>query len=254
MFIRQERSVKEFMQFYPIVAWLVIINFALWLMIDFLQLKTGGLIYQWGVGNNLFIHEGEYWRLITPIFLHGGLMHAVFNSFSLVLFGPALEQMLGKVKFIITYLTAGIIGNLATYALGPAIYAHLGASGAVFGLFGVYMYMVIFRKDLIDDANAQIVMIITIIALVMTFLRPNINIYAHIFGLVGGLVLAPIVLRRAQPFSMWRNQRRATHNDGSIQFDPNRWRKRRIPQQLKKNLIWIILGVLVLFGLLGRIF
>lgn len=254
VFIRQERSIKEFMQFYPVVAWLIIIHFFLWLIIDLLRLPIGLEIYQWGVGNNAYIHQGEYWRLLTAIFLHSGLMHALFNSFSLVLFGPALEQMLGRVKFIITYLGAGLIGNIATYAFDPtAFYSHLGASGAVFGLFGVYMYMVVMRKDLIDDGNAQIVVIITIIALVMTFVRPQINIYAHIFGLLGGLMLAPVVLTNTKPFSMWRNRRRPP-KDGSIQFDPNRWKKRRLSRQLKKNLLWIILAVLVLFGLLGRLF
>src|SRR5690625_2842100 len=253
MFLRQERSIKDFIQFYPIVAWIIIINLALWLLIDFFQLSIVLTFYQWGVGNNLLIHQEEYWRLLTPIFLHGGFSHVLFNSFSLVLFGPALEQMLGRAKFIILYLGAGIIGNIATYALGPTLYAHLGASGAVFGLFGAYLYMVVLRKDLIDDSNAQIVVIISIIALVMTFLRPNINIYAHVFGLLGGLIMAPIVLRNAQSFSMWRNKRRRPVNDGSIQFDPNRWKKKRLPRQLKKNLIWIILGILVLLGLIGRV-
>lgn len=246
MFIRQERSVQDFMQFYPVVAWLIIIHLFLWLIINFLQLPIGVQIYQWGIGHNLYIHEGEYWRLLTPIFLHGSFMHVLFNSFTLVLFGPALEQMLGKAKFVFVYLMAGIIGNLATYALAPVLYTHLGASGAVFGLFGVYMYMIIFRKDLIDDANAQIVMIITIIALVMTFLRSNINIYAHIFGLVGGLLLAPFVLKRARPFSMGRNKRRTPRNKDGVQFDPRRWQK----QRSRKKLFWIVLGVLAILGVL----
>src|SRR5690625_3147835 len=149
MFIRQERSLKEFISFYPIVSALVIIHIALWFLIDFSQSSFGRQLLLWGVGNNALIHEGEYWRLFTPIFLHGGLRHVLFNSFSLVLFGPALEQMLGRVKFIIVYIAAGLIGNIATLLFGPVMYTHLGASGAVFGLLGAYMYMVFMRRDLI---------------------------------------------------------------------------------------------------------
>jgi len=252
VFIRNERSIKEFRQSYPIVFWLVIIHLALWLIIDFLQLAIGAQIYQWGIGVNFLISLGEYWRLVTPIFLHGDLMHAVFNSFSLVLFGPALEQMLGKWKFIFAYFGAGIIGNIATYIFGPLEYAHLGASGAIFGLFGIYAFMIAFRKHLIDQGSSQIVMPILVIALLMTFLRSGINIYAHVFGFIGGFVLAPLVLNNVRPYSPWA-QRRRYYNDSEIQFDPNRLRKKRIiPPKIRKNLIWIIIGVLAVLGILSR--
>ena len=251
MFIRNERSVKEFIRYYPLVSALVIIHLVLWLFIDFLQLPLAHDLFNWGVGNNYLISEGEYWRLITPIFLHGGLTHALFNSFSLVLFGPALEQMLGKTKFIVAYFGAGLIGNIAALLIAPPSYSHVGASGAIFGLFGIYVFMISFRKHLIDPANGQIVMTIFIIGLVMTFLRPGINIYAHVFGFIGGFVLAPLVLTKSVvAFSPWRNVRR--QDDHSIQFDPNRWNKRRISPKLKKNIIWVILGILVVFGILGR--
>jgi membrane associated rhomboid family serine protease len=253
MFIRNERSIKEFIQYYPVVSILVMIHLALWLFIDFLQLPLGHALYNWGVGNNYLISEGQYWRLITPILLHGGLMHALFNSFTLVLFGPALEQMLGKVKFIIGYFGAGLIGSIATFLIAPPNYSHVGASGAIFGLFGIYIFMVLFRKHLIDQANTQIVLTIFVIGLVMTFLRPGINIYAHIFGFIGGFILAPLLLTKGvQGFSPWRNVRRSSTGDGGIQFDPNRWKKRRLPPSLLKNIIWIILGILVLFGILAR--
>lgn len=206
MFVRTEKSIKEFMRYYPIVSALVIIHLVLWLISDFISLPFGTLIEDWGKGVNYLIGQGEYWRLLTSIFLHVGLMHAIFNSFALVLFGPALEQMLGKYKFIFAYLVAGLAGNVATYYLGPTLYAYVGASGAIYGLFGIYIFMVAFRKHLIDQANSQIVMIIFIVGLVMTFIQPGINMYAHIFGFIGGIALGPIVLINAQPFSLRRNK------------------------------------------------
>lgn len=206
MFLRTERSIKEFINLYPIISIIVIINIVLWLIIDILHLGIGQLIYSYGVGNNLLMYlYGEYWRLITPVFLHAGLTHLLFNCFALVIFGPALEQMLGKFKFVVSYLLMGIAGNLGTYIIDPASpIPHLGASGAIYGLFGIYMFMVLFRKHLIDPGNAQIVKTIFLIGLVMTFITPNINIAAHIFGFIGGFALGPIILNNVSPFYLKR--------------------------------------------------
>ncbi|HLR08985.1 MAG TPA: rhomboid family intramembrane serine protease [Bacillota bacterium] len=257
MFIRNERSIGEFVRFYPVVSILVIIHIVLYTIIDLLALQIGEQIYAWGIGFNPLIAEGEYWRIITPMFLHAGFMHMLFNSFALVLFGPALEQMLGKFKFILAYLLVGVAGNIGTFLLDPnrmepfLSTPHVGASGAIYGLFGIYIYMAVFRKDLIDPASVQIVMVIFIIGMLMTFLRPGINISAHVFGFIGGFALGPIILTGAQPFSMWRNRR--MHKDDSVQFDPNRWYKKQRRKENAKTLIWILLGILVVFGILGRL-
>ncbi|MFD1362005.1 rhomboid family intramembrane serine protease [Lentibacillus salinarum] len=252
MFIRNERSIKEFMQLYPVVAWLIIIQLAVWFLTNFLQTPIGTLIENWGTGVNFYISQGEYWRLVTAIFLHAGLMHVLFNSFALVLFGPALEQMLGKLKFLVTYLGTGLIGNLATFLLGPALYSHVGASGAIYGLFGIYVFMVAFRKQLIDQSSSQIITVIAVIGLLMTFIRPGINVYAHVFGFIGGFAIAPMILANVRPYNPW--VRRQHVDDGSIGFDPNRWQKKQRNKQLLKKGLWIFLGILVVLGLFSRIF
>lgn len=256
--MRTERSVKDFVYFYPIVSTIIIVNLLLWFIVYVLPFKFGASLYFWGAGHNFSVYEfGEYRRFITPIFLHGDLMHTLFNSFALVLFGPALEQMLGKTKFMIAYLVMGIIGNVGTYLIEPmSMTFHIGASGAIYGIFGLYIFMVYFRKDLIDPGSAQIVTTIFVIGLVMTFIQPGINISAHVFGFIGGVAIGPLLLKNAQPFSVYRNKRRTT-NSGGVQFDPNRWnRKRRfkMPPKVKENLIWIIIGGLVILGLLGKLF
>lgn len=253
MFIRNERSIKEFIQYYPVTSVLVMIFMALWLIIDFLQLPFGNLIYQWGAGNNFFVDQGQYWRLITPIFLHGDLMHMLFNSFALVIFGPALEQMLGKVKFLLAFFAAGIIGNIATFIFGPAeiFYVHLGASGSIYGLFGIYLFMLAFRKHFIDPGSRQVVLIIFIIGVVMSFIGSNINSTAHVFGAIGGFLVAPLVLIRANPYSPWGNRRHfyREKDERDVQFDPNRWQKK----QRSKKIIWIVVGILVLIAIWNRL-
>ncbi|WP_163528461.1 rhomboid family intramembrane serine protease [Halobacillus ihumii] len=255
MFVRTE-SFKEFLRFYPIVSGLVAINLLLWLLIYVFQFSFALDLLRAGVGNNYLVSQGEYWRLVTPILLHGGFAHALFNSFSLVLFGPALEQMLGRVKFISVYLLAGIAGNIGTYIVAPnAFYQHLGASGAIFGIFGIYVFMVLFRKHLIGSANSQIIMVIFILGLFMTFTRPNINVIAHVFGLIGGFALAPPFLRKAKPFSIWVNRAKHESNShGSTGFNPNRWNRRSVRGRgYGKNILWGVIIFLVLLALANNI-
>lgn len=252
MFFRNE-SFKDFTRFYPVVTVIVGIQLIIWL-ITFFDNPLGDLIFQWGVGFNPLIADGEYWRLITPVFLHStaDFMHVLFNSFSLVLFGPALEQMLGKWKFASIYLVAGIIGNLFTFLVDTSsIIPYLGASGAVYGLLGLYIYMVFFRPELIDPASKQVIMIFTVLGLIMTFIRPGIAISAHVFGFIGGVALGPIALTHARPFSPWRQQRRQVR-PGQPNFNPNRWKRRRF--RMNKNIssiIWWIILILALLGLFG---
>lgn len=257
MFVRQERSVKEFMQFYPVVSTIIIINLLLWLIINVLHLQIGEIIYSWSVGSNIRVSYGDYWRLLTPIFLHGGSSHVLFNSFALVLFAPALEQMLGKFRFVVFYLLAGIIGNVGTYMMAPmSMTLHLGASGAIYGLFGVYIFMVLFRKQLIDAGNAQIVTIIFVLGVVMSFIQPNINISAHLFGALGGFLLAPLFLIGVERFSLRKSYVRRTTvtSDDEIKFDPDRWKKKTFRPKNRKNksqLFWVIFIILVLIGFIS---
>lgn len=246
MFIRHE-SLRSFLRLYPIVSTLIIIHLVLFLIIN---LFPGGQFFLfWGVGQNGMIAVGEYWRLVTPIFLHASFGHVLFNSFSLYLFGPALEQMLGKIKFIVSYLAMGIIANIVTFYLKEPSFTQLGASGSIYGLFGIYLYMVLFRKDLIDRMNAQIVSTILVIGLIMTFITPNINVLAHLFGLVSGLAIAPIILNNAKRFTPFIEVRHRPAQAEEPTFNPDRWKRRRLSNN--KTFQKVIWGFFILFVLAG---
>lgn len=248
MFIRNE-SFYSFRRQYPIITILVAIHLILFVWMNFLP--GGRLIQGMGIGYNLAVANGEYWRLLTPIFLHVGIGHLVFNSFSLVIFGPALEQMLGRIKFLLVYFISGIIANIATFYIGGLTYPpHLGASGAIFGLLGLYVYLVIYRKDLIDQANAQLVMTILVIGLVMTFVNSNINIFAHLFGLISGAALAPLILAGVKPYY----RQRVVDDDGEVAFDPNRWNKKKKNRKRIQQILWIGFAILVIAGILAQLF
>ncbi len=192
MFIRTE-NFRTFIRLYPATAAILALQLAIWVLF-LIPLPAVQMWSDLTIGFNLGIAEGEWWRLVTPVFIHAGFSHLLFNSMSLFLFAPALERMMGKLRFLAVYIGSGVIGNIGTYFIEPPEYTHVGASGAIFGLFGVYLYMVLFRKGLMDTANSQIIVTILAISILMTFINYNINIMAHIFGLLGGLALSPPLL------------------------------------------------------------
>ncbi|MDQ0155657.1 rhomboid family intramembrane serine protease [Robertmurraya andreesenii] len=198
MFVRTE-SFKEFIRYYPVVSFIVLIHILLYLL-TVIPAFPSAWLFETLMGVNLYIVQGEYWRLVTPIFIHSGLAHVLFNSFSLVLFGPALERMLGKSRFILLYLATGILANVATLLLKPLTYTHVGSSGAIFGLFGVYLAIVLLRKDLMSSENTQVILTIAIIGVLMTFLQPNINVTAHLFGLISGFVLGSMLIGKGRQY------------------------------------------------------
>lgn len=241
MFVRTE-SFKEFIRYYPVVSFIIFLHILIYLLTVLPAFFPSKWLFETFMGVNLYIVQGEYWRLVTPIFLHSGFPHMLFNSFSLVLFGPALERILGKPRFIILYLGTGVIANVATLILKPLTFTHVGSSGAIFGLFGIYLAMVLLRKDLITRANSQVILTIAVVGVIMTFVQSNINITAHIFGLISGFLLGAFQLGRGRELAdSFKNvsYRRTRSSSGRPTFTP-------------KTLIWIIIGILAVLGLLGR--
>lgn len=185
MFIRHE-NFKQYRTYYPVVFTLLVVTIAIHIIANLPLI--GGYVYGFGIGHNGSIANGEYWRLVTPIFLHAGFMHLLFNMFSLFLFGPELEKLAGRTRFLTIYFLSGIVGCLASYVFEDARYMHLGASGAIYGIFGAFAALVYYTRTILPQLK-QIILPIVIIGIVMTFLMPNINITAHLGGLLTGFAL-----------------------------------------------------------------
>ncbi|ANU24309.1 rhomboid family intramembrane serine protease [Planococcus donghaensis] len=185
MFIRTE-SFKQYLRMYPVVSTLIALNLLVYVLIWLPFL--GQWIYFYGVGSNFYIAEGQWWRFFTPMFLHSGVMHLLFNMFSLFLFGPELERLTGKVRFTTIYLLAGFFASAATYFLQPLDYSHVGASGAIFGVFGAFGALVYYGGRALPQLK-QIILPIIVISIVMTFLTPNVNVTAHIAGMITGFLI-----------------------------------------------------------------
>ncbi|WP_172370718.1 rhomboid family intramembrane serine protease [Sporosarcina jiandibaonis] len=203
MFTRTE-SFSEYIRFYPIVTIFLFINISLFLIT--LLPGIGVIVQTSGIGINYLIADGEWWRFVTPMFLHGGFMHILFNMFCLFVFGPELEKLTGKMRFITLYMLSGIFANVATYFFQDLGYAHLGASGAIFGMFGAFGALVYYTKHAMPQLR-QIILPIIVISVIMTFIGPNINATAHIAGLVVGFLIGLSYFNPKRILS-WKNNKR----------------------------------------------
>lgn len=185
MFIRRE-NFKQFLKLYPVVSTIIAINFIVYIitMVPYI----GDEVFYTGMSVNYLIGNGQWWRVVTSLFLHAGFMHVLFNMFSLFLFGPELEKIAGKARFLTIYFLAGIFGNVATFVTQDNMYATVGASGAIYGIFGAFAALVYYTRRTMPQLK-QVIMPLIIISVIITFLTPNINVAGHIGGLITGFLL-----------------------------------------------------------------
>lgn len=185
MFNRTE-NLSLYIKKYPVISVLIGMNLVVYLL--GLIPSIGNNLYALGIAYNYSISQGEYWRLITAMFLHGGFLHLLFNMFGLYVFGPELEQLAGKLRFFSIYFISGLLANVATYVVEPLNYASLGASGAIFGIFGAYLALVYHTRKILPQLK-QLIIPLVAISVIMTFVQSNINITAHLVGLAVGFIL-----------------------------------------------------------------
>lgn len=148
------------------------------------------IIAWWGMKNNAAIEAGQWWRLFTPMFLHGSIFHIGFNMYALYVLGPGLERFYGSWRFLLLYIVAGFAGNVFSFILSP--YNSLGASTAIFGLLGAQGVFLYQHRDLFGDAARRSLANIIFIAAVnlVIGLSPGIDNWGHIGGLIGGTIFA----------------------------------------------------------------
>jgi membrane associated rhomboid family serine protease len=133
------------------------------------------------------VERHEYWRLVTPMFLHAGLMHIFFNMISLYFLGSYLEPVAGWKKFLVIYFTAGLAGNVLAFAIGPVFVPMVGASTAIFGLLGaLFLYSLHNRHSFAGQALRSIGFWL-LLNLNFTFLYSGVSWQGHIGGLLGGM-------------------------------------------------------------------
>jgi rhomboid protease GluP len=149
---------------------------------------SGEVLVRLGAMVPFLVATGEYWRLITAMFLHVGVIHLLLNSYGLYLFGNLVEGTFGSARFVAIYLVTGFCASAASFAFGGPDRIAAGASGAIFGLLGAWLAYNWRRRELfLAQANLRGVLILIAINLVLGFSVPGIDNTAHIGGLVAGV-------------------------------------------------------------------
>lgn len=148
-------------------------------------------LLKYGAKFNPYIHNGEWWRFITPIFLHIGLGHLAMNSLSLYFLGTAIERIYGNLRFLFIYLFAGAAGFIGSFLFSDNISA--GASGAIFGCAGALLYFGLIYPKLFSRTMGPAFIIILLLNLFFGFAHQGIDNAGHIGGLIGGFLASGIV-------------------------------------------------------------
>jgi membrane associated rhomboid family serine protease len=141
------------------------------------------------------VAQGEWWRLITHAFLHANVLHIAFNMYALYLIGPIIEQIYGHVETLVIYLLCALGGGVLTVITDQQGYT-VGASGAIFGLFGLGFAVWRFRRLVLNPQSRAILSqigFLIVLNLVFTFAIPGISWTGHIGGLAVGLAIGVLV-------------------------------------------------------------
>jgi rhomboid protease GluP len=170
---------------------LLVANGLVWLAMTLLGgSENPAVLILFGAKHTPLILAGQYWRLLSAVFVHVGFAHLLFNAYALFSFGREVERRFGRARFLALYLLSGIASTTASFVGSPVLSA--GASGAVFGLAGASMaYYAAYRDRLGGAGRRSLASILMIVGLnlVMGFAAPGIDNLGHIGGLIAGLGL-----------------------------------------------------------------
>lgn len=168
---------------------------------------SGVTIFEFGGLYGLFLKydPSQLWRLVTPIFVHIGWQHFLFNLLAIYIVGQLAEQIWGSWRFLLLYILSGIMGNVFTLLLTPDVVA-AGASTAIFGVFASIVVVGYFGRSPYLKQMGQSYQALIVVNLIFNLFMPNVGIVGHLGGLVGGLLAAvclPTVIEK-QMFQTWQ--------------------------------------------------
>lgn len=150
------------------------------------------VLIQFGAKLNILIQEGQWWRLITPVFLHMGFTHIFMNMLTLYFVGIQLEAAFGHWRYLGIFLLAGIGGNVASFCFNSSLSA--GASTAIFGLFGAFLMLgESFGQDPTIRQLARTFLAFIVMNLAFDLFSPGIDLAGHVGGLVAGFLAGYLV-------------------------------------------------------------
>lgn len=150
-------------------------------------------LYNWGADYRPAVIDGEWWRLLTNVFLHSGLMHLLFNMLGLFFVSIILEPIIGKIKFFSAYIVCGLFASLASIWWHPATVS-VGASGAIFGLYGILTALLTTNRVNTVAKKALLISNAVFIGInLLVGITGGIDNAAHIGGLISGIIIGYIL-------------------------------------------------------------
>lgn len=154
---------------------------------DFLS-PSMEMLYKLGMTGSYAMAQGRWWSLITAIYLHGNLLHILFNVLWIRQLGPAVEDLFGTSRFIVIFTVAGVLGFIVSNVLGVKF--TIGASGSIFGLLGALIYYGRNRGGFFGEAIFRQFMAWAVILFLFGFMMSGVNNFAHAGGFAGGYLSA----------------------------------------------------------------
>lgn len=187
-----QRALVSIPQVRPFVTYTLLgLNVFIFLL-QFYSQTTFGVdrVAAMGMKVNELIVAGQFWRLFTPMFLHGSILHLAFNMYALFIFGPGLERHYGHGRFVALFLLAGFAGNVISFMFSAA--PSLGSSTAIFGLLGAEGVFLYHNQRLLGGSARRALNNIIVIAVInfVIGLQPGIDNWGHLGGLLGGTLFA----------------------------------------------------------------
>jgi membrane associated rhomboid family serine protease len=165
--------------------------------------QNANVLVTYGAKDNSSILAGQYWRFITPIFLHANLLHVGLNMLNFFILGIFIERLFGHLRFLLIYLVTGVISVIASFYFAPQEVS-VGASGAIFGIVGAYSVFVLMHRRAFRAGGIPILLWLVLVIglnLGLGFFIANIDNYAHLGGLISGFLLgwlfAPLYVQLA---------------------------------------------------------
>lgn len=185
-----ENQKENFLKYKVVTLILMGINIAVFLLTALISGDISDIdsrvLLVFGAKVNILIEHGQIWRLLTCAFLHGGLIHIACNMYSLYIIGPEIEQIYGAKKYLGIYFISCITSSLLSYFMSP--YLSVGASGGIFGLMGALLAFAIIERNKIQRKYISSILQIIVVNLFIGLSIRNIDNFAHIGGLVGGIL------------------------------------------------------------------
>lgn len=175
----------------PTVTYIIIaVNILIYAVITVLEyvfhVNQTFLLIKFGAKVNVLIDAGQIWRLVSCMFLHSGIAHLLCNCYAIYVYGPIVERLYGRLRFVLIYFISGISGSVLSYAFSSS--ASVGASGAIFGLIGCMLYFRERYPDIFKKIFGKSLFIVLGMNLMLGFIQQDIDNFGHIGGFLGGFV------------------------------------------------------------------